>query len=75
MAACEKVEFYHPIAVGQLVELIASVSREGRSSMTVQVEVLCENLPTGGRLRAIDGHFEMVAVDEKGKPKPFQPSL
>ncbi len=69
MATSEKVEFHHPVAVGQLVELHAFVSREGRTSMTVEVEVTCETLSTGERTRAMMGRFEMVSVDGHGKPQ------
>lgn len=72
MATSDKVEFHHPVAVGQLVELHAFVSREGRASMTVEVDVTCETLATGERSRAMKGRFEMVSVDEKGKPKAFR---
>lgn len=71
MATSDKVEFHHPVSVGQLVELHAWVSREGRASMSVEVEVTCETLATGDRSQAMKGRFEMVLVDERGKPKPL----
>lgn len=72
MATSEKVAFHHPVAVGQLVEFYAFVTREGRASMTVEVEVTCETLTTGERSLAMKGRFEMVAVDSRGKPKAFR---
>lgn len=72
MATSDKVEFHHPVSVGQLVELHAWVSREGRASMTVEVEVTCETLATGARSRAMKGRFEMVLVDECGRAKPIR---
>lgn len=72
MATSEKIEFHHPVAVGQLVELYAYVSREGRASMTVEVEVTCETLSTGERTQSMRGRFEMVSVDALGKPKPIR---
>ena len=38
--------------------------------MTVTVEVIAEALVTGRRRTAIRGSFEMVAVDEHGRPTP-----
>ena len=35
MARSEQIAFHHPVSVGQLVELHAYVTRDGRSSMTV----------------------------------------
>ena len=76
MATSDKIEFHEPIPVGELVELIAQVERAGRSSMTVSVEIIRENLLTGTRKPVVRGSFEMVAVDDKGHPTPIdsQPS-
>ncbi|WP_421934357.1 acyl-CoA thioesterase [Phenylobacterium sp.] len=71
MATSDKVEFHHPVAVGQLVEIAAYVSRVGRSSMTVEVGVTAETLVSGERRLAMHGRFEMVAVDQAGLPIPI----
>jgi len=71
MATSDKVEFHEPVRVGELVELIACVERVGRSSMTVAVNVIAERLVTGQRRIAMQGSFEMVAVDGAGRPTPI----
>ena len=68
MATSDKIEFRDPIPVGELVELVAHVERVGRSSMTVAVEMFRENLLSGQRKPVVRGSFEMVAVDEHGRP-------
>lgn len=68
MATSEKVEFHEPVKVGELVELTAMVTRVGRSSMTVTVEVIAEALISGERRLAVRGAFEMVAVAANGRP-------
>ena len=73
MATSDKVQFHEPVRVGELVELTARVDRVGRSSMTVTVEVVAEALVTGRRRTAMQGSFEMVAVDATGKPTPVNP--
>ena len=73
MATSEKVEFHVPVRVGELLELIASVERVGRCSMTVVVEAVAETLISGDRRVAVRGSFEMVAVDENGRPAPVSP--
>ena len=50
------------------------MTRVGRSSITVEVEVTAEALLTGKRLVAMRGSFEMVAVDARGKPIPIPPT-
>jgi acyl-CoA hydrolase len=71
MATSEKIEFHVPVRVGELVELNARVERVGRSSMTVVVDVMSEVLLSGRRRLAVRGSFEMVAVDDAGKPTPI----
>ena len=71
MARSDRVDFHMPVLVGQLVELIARVERVGRSSMTVKVEVVAETLGKADRKVAMRGSFEMVAVDEHGRPQPI----
>lgn len=68
MASSEKVEFHVPVRVGELVELCARVERVGSSSMTVVVDMTAEALVSGQRRLAVCGSFEMVAVDEAGRP-------
>jgi acyl-CoA hydrolase len=70
MATSDKVQFHEPVRVGELVELTARVERVGRSSMTVVVDMVAETLLTGARRIAVRGSFEMVAVDESGRPTP-----
>lgn len=72
MRTSEKIEFRHPVRVGQLVELHAYVVREGCSSLTVEVEMTAEGLISGERSLAVKGRFEMVCVDEHGKSRPIR---
>lgn len=72
MVQSEKIEFHIPVRVGDLVELDARVVRVGRSSMTVVVDLISEALLSGDRQLAVQGSFEMVAVDQAGRPTPIQ---
>jgi acyl-CoA hydrolase len=69
MASSDNVQFENPVKVGEIAELTSWVSRVGRSSMTVDVEVAAENLMSGQRRLAIRGSFEMIAVDDSGRPR------
>jgi uncharacterized protein (TIGR00369 family) len=66
--ASERVEFKVPVRAGQLVELVARVTRVGRSSITTQVEMYVEDLLSGDRRLATTGSFVFVAIDEAGRP-------
>ena len=68
MAACSEVKFLAPVRLGQALALTARITRTGRSSMTVRVEGAAETLASGESHPALEGCFEMVAVDAQGQP-------
>ncbi len=67
-ARSDQVDFKLPIRVGQMVETIGRVVRVGRSSMTVEVELVTEDLHTGERELCTKGTFVMIALDAEGHP-------
>jgi acyl-CoA thioesterase YciA len=68
MAAAGQIEFLQPVPVGAVLNLAARVARVGRSSMTVRV-VACFDAAPGTRAEEVlRGDFEMVAVDDRGRP-------
>jgi acyl-CoA hydrolase len=73
MATAEKVDFLEPVKVGELIEIVARVARAGTSSMTVAVEINRENLASKEHRTAMRGQFEMVAVNEQGRPVRIDP--
>lgn len=75
MAASDRVDFRSPIKTGEMIELIAVISRTGRSSIGVGVELWAENLLSGERRHAATADFTMVSVDEHGRAKPLPANL
>jgi acyl-CoA hydrolase len=73
-ASSERIDFHVPVRQGQLAEVVGRVSRAGRTSMTVEVELWAEDLLTGTRELCTKGSFVLVAVDEHGRPVPIQDS-
>jgi acyl-CoA hydrolase len=71
-ASSERIDFHVPVRQGQLAEVVGRVSRAGRTSMTVEVELWAEDLLTGSRELCTKGSFVLVAVDEHGRPVPIQ---
>lgn len=68
MARSDRVDFATPVRVGELVEkMSARVTRTGRSSMTVAVEGHASAIDGAAARRALQGTFEMVAVDAQGQ--------
>ncbi|MHC5309551.1 acyl-CoA thioesterase [Myroides sp. LJL116] len=66
----DKVDFNHPIPAGTLVELIGTVTRVGRTSLDVRVDVFVESMYREGREKAITGNFTLVAINESKRPVP-----
>jgi acyl-CoA hydrolase len=73
-ASSERIDFHVPVRQGQLAEVVGRVSRTGRTSMTVEVELWAEDLLTGTRELCTKGSFVLVAVDQDGRPIPIQDS-
>jgi acyl-CoA hydrolase len=73
-ASSERIDFHVPVRQGQLAEVVGRVSRTGRTSMTVEVELWAEDLLTGTRELCTKGSFVLVAVDQDGRPAPIQDS-
>ena len=70
MAASDKIDFIAPTQEGELLDVIANVTRVGRTSMTVSVTAEAENLMTGERRKVGEADYVMVALDENGDPTP-----
>ena len=68
-ASVDNISFSQPIQLGDVVTLIAFVTRSFSSSMEVYIEVVSENIPARESERTNRAFFTFVAVDKKGKPK------
>lgn len=66
-----QVDFKVAIPAGAIVELVGEVTRVGRTSATVHVQIFIEDVPTGDRKLAIAGDLVMVAVNEERRPVPI----
>jgi len=68
-ASTEAFIFKRPVTVGDRIETIARVVWVGNTSLVVKVEVFSENpVKKKERFSCTTGHFNMVAVDDQGKP-------
>lgn len=66
-ASVNRVDFLHPVEVGELLTLKASINYTGRTSMVIGVRVEAENITTGERKHCNSSYFTMVAKDASGK--------
>ncbi len=74
-ASVDRLEFLHPVYVGDLVFFKASLTMVGRSSMEVGVRVEAENPRTGEVRHTASAYLTFVALGDDGKPSPVPPLI
>ncbi len=68
--AVNQFVFKQPVRVGDILSFYASVTRIGRTSVTVQVEVYAEKFLDQGRyLKVTEASLTYVAIDDHGQPR------
>ena len=67
-ASIDRMDFYNPVYVGNLLTLKASVNYVGTTSMEVGVRIEAENLRTGKVTHTGSCYLTYVAIDENGHP-------
>lgn len=72
-ASVDELNFLHPIKLGEVVILRASVNRVFNTSMEVGVKVFSQNLRTGEIIHANSAYLTFVALDDEGKPVTINP--
>lgn len=67
-ASVDRIDFHHPIKLGNVVTLIATVNRAFKTSMEVGVSVYAESHEQAIRIHTNSAFLTFVSVDENGKP-------
>ena len=68
--AVNEFVFKHPVRVGDILSFFSKVSRLGRTSITVKVEVYAERFGTQGEYTKVtEASLTYVAIDERGRPR------
>ena len=67
--------FKQPVRVGDILSFYSELTRIGRTSMTVKVEVYAERFRSQGRyIKVTEASVTYVAIDDAGPPRPVPPS-
>jgi len=74
-ASIDRLDFHHPVFVGDILTLTASLNLVGRSSVEVGVRVEAENLITGAKRHTASAYLTYVALDGNGRPMPLPPLI
>ena len=72
-AAMDRMTFLHPVFVGNLVTVKATVNAAWRSSMEVGVRVESENVRSGDVMHTSTAYLTLVALDDEGRPVEVPP--
>jgi uncharacterized protein (TIGR00369 family) len=65
----DEMSFLHPVHLGDLVTVNASVNDVGTTSLEVGVRVEVEDVMTGERKHTSSAYLVFVAMDEEGRPR------
>lgn len=68
--------FKQPVRVGDILSFYSKLTRIGKTSITVKVEVYAERFQAQGRfVKVTEANLTYVAIDEQGKPRlvPHRP--
>ncbi|TAN42335.1 MAG: acyl-CoA thioesterase [Nitrospirae bacterium] len=71
----DRLDFHHPVYIGDLLFLKAGINMAGRTSMEIGVRVEAENYVTGEVRHTASAYLTFVALDKNGRPTPVPPLI
>lgn len=71
--AVDQVLFLEPMHLGDLVTFNAELTYAGRSSLEVRIDVIAQNLLSGGQTHTNTAYFVYVALGPDGRPAQVPP--
>ena len=74
-ASIERLDFFNPVFIGNLVKFSSSINMVRRTSMEVGVRVESEDLYTGEVRHTASAYLTYVALDEHHKPTGVPPLI
>jgi acyl-CoA thioesterase YciA len=71
--AVNEFVFKQPVRVGDILSFFSKISRIGRTSITVEIEVYSEHFADQGIYRKVtEARLTYVALDENGQPRTVE---
>lgn len=72
--AVKEFIFKQPVRVGDILSFFAKITRLGRTSITVKVEVYAERFRAQGHyIKVTEAQLTYVAIDDLGRPRDLPP--
>ena len=73
--AVNSFTFKEPVSIGDLVTFYGDITRVGRTSVTIDVEVFAQRTPDDlVTVKVTEASLTYVAVGEDGRPRPLPPA-
>src|SRR5579859_3297334 len=72
-ARLDEMSFLHPVHIGNVLTVNASVNATWHTSLEVGVRVEAEDLDTGETWHVASAYLVFVALDPDGRPQPVPP--
>ena len=69
--AIDSMKFLLPVKVGDTVTCYGSITRRGRTSLSINLRVTAQSLNNNIPKDVTSGTFVYVAIDLEGKPRPL----
>jgi acyl-CoA thioesterase YciA len=70
--AIEGMTFHCPIEVGDVISIYTEITKVGRTSITVDLDVFAERGVERDYYKVTEGTFIFVAIDENNRPRPVE---
>ncbi len=74
-ASIDRLDFYSPVYVGNILKLSASINYVGRTSMEVGVRIETEDMMSGEVMHTASAYLTFVALDDENRPMPLAPII
>ncbi|WP_372651368.1 acyl-CoA thioesterase [Halobacteriovorax sp.] len=72
--AVDSMVFHSPVHVGDIVCCYSELTKKGRTSLSIKIEVFVIKRFKSERVKVTEGQFTYVRIDKDGKPTPLDSS-
>ena len=69
--AVDAMQFLKPVKIGDVVSIYSSLSKEGRTSMGIGLEVWVTRIGEADPIQVTSASFTFVAIDDNGSSRPL----
>ncbi|MCG6909225.1 MAG: acyl-CoA thioesterase [Deltaproteobacteria bacterium] len=72
-ASIDRLDFHHPVFIGNILTVKASINMVGKTSMEIGARVEAEDIITRTVRHTASAYLTFVALDENNRPAPVPP--